>query len=140
MARLFRSMKEGAGGVPQVEASARALGVRPGIDVPAAHDGETVQPGQGGVSVSPDDPLNLPYFRRPPEFQGTGKDPVWTIDETQLGPDLRYRPDAAHPGHGFIEPVRPMKLGEYRKAVEQTQSRWQKVQPPPDKGDDSDAD
>jgi hypothetical protein len=89
MASLFRSMKEDDGGVPEAAANARALGVRPGIDVPAVGDEETIQPGQGGVSVSPDDPLNLPAFRRPPQFQGTGKDPVWVIDEAQLGPDLR---------------------------------------------------
>ena len=48
------------------------LGVRPGIDVPALYPLDIVQPGQGGLSVSPDDPLNLPYFRRPPEWQGAG--------------------------------------------------------------------
>jgi hypothetical protein len=129
MARLFRSMKEDPGGVPEQAAHARALGVRPGIDVPATRDDDAVLPGQGGVSVSPDDPFNLPYFRRPPEFRGTGKDPVWTIDDTQLGPDLQYRPDPAHSGHGFLEPARPMTLREYRRALEQTRGAWAKAQP-----------
>src|SRR5207237_704553 len=83
MARLFRSMKEEPGGVHERAAHARALGVRPGVDVPATQE-DLVLPGQGEVSVSPDDPLNLPYFRRPPEFQGTGRDPVWSIEDSQL--------------------------------------------------------
>ncbi len=74
MPRLFRAMREDAAGFPETGPSARTLGVRPGIDVAATAPDEMVLPGQGGISVSPDDPMNLPAFRRPPDFQGTGRD------------------------------------------------------------------
>jgi hypothetical protein len=138
MPRLYRAMREATVGVPETGPSARTLGVRPGIDVSATASDEMVLPGQGGISVSPDDPLNLPSFRRPPNFQGTGRDPVFAIDVGQLGPDLRYRPDPNKPKHGFIEPARPMTLDKYQQAVAATQSRWEKVEPPPDVGSNGD--
>jgi hypothetical protein len=124
-------MREHASGFPEIGPNARALGVRPGIDLPAILPYEIVQPGQGGLSVSPDDPMKLPYFRRPRGFQGTGKDPVWAINAAQLGPDLSYRPDPSHPGHGFIEPIRSMTLDEYQGALVRTISFWEEVQPSP---------
>jgi hypothetical protein len=127
MIQLFRAMKDTSAGLPDTGASARTLGARPGIDVPARNPGDLVQPGEGGVSVSPDDLLNLPAFRRPPEHQGTGKDPLWAITDADLGPDLTYRADPVNPAHGFIEPARPMTLAEYQHALEQTKDRWQKV-------------
>jgi hypothetical protein len=90
------------------------------------------------MSVSPDDPLNLPYFRRPPGFQGTGRDPVWALAEGDLGPDLRYRPDPARPGHGFVEPARPMTLREYQQALARTRPLWRKVTPTDGKGGTAD--
>jgi hypothetical protein len=128
MARLFRAMKENDQGLAEIGESARTLGVRPGIDVPATRPTDIVQPGQGGMSVSPDDPRNLPYFRRPLKYGGTGKDPVWTVTDGDLGPDLRYRSDPANPGHGFVEPARSMTLAEYQRALTRTQRLWQKVQ------------
>ncbi len=85
MTRLFRAMKETAEGLAEIGDDARTLVVRPGTDVPVGKLEDIVQPGQGGLSVSPDDPRNLPAFRRPPEFQGVGKDPVWAIAEAELG-------------------------------------------------------
>jgi hypothetical protein len=134
MPRLFRAMKENAQGYPEIGASARTLGVRPGFDVPAHNPSDLVQPGQGGLSVSPDNPMNLPYHRRPPDFQGVGKDPAWVITSADLGPNLSYRPDPAQPGHGFVEPVRPMTFHEYQDALAQTQGRWRKVGSRPDAG------
>jgi len=139
MAQLFRAMREDPGQRPEIGPSARALGVRPGIDVPVVSPSAIVVPGQGGLSVSPDDPLTLPYFRRPPALQGTGRDPVWGISAAELGPALCYRPDLAHPGHGFVEPARPMALGDYQRALALTQDRWRKVGSWPDQGSTSDA-
>ena len=80
--------------------------MRPG-EIPVGPDG-LVHPGTGGMSVSPYDPGNLPEHRRPPEFGGTGRDPVWEHHSDQLGPDLQYRPDPHNPGgHGFVEPSHP---------------------------------
>ncbi len=127
MPQLFRAMKEGGDGLLEEGESARSLGVRPGIDVPASESEEEVQPGQGGPSESPDDPLNLPAFRRPPEYHGVGKDPVWIIAAADLAPDLCYRPDPASKGHGFIEPTRPMTLGDYKRALSRTRGLWRKA-------------
>jgi hypothetical protein len=127
MPQLFRAMKEDDQGLPQIGPSARTLGVRPGADVPAKLPREMVMPGQGGLSVSPDNPFNLPTYRRPVEFQGTGQDPVWIIADTDLGADLYYRPDPSNVGHGFIEPLRPMTLDNYERAITQTQTQWRKV-------------
>jgi hypothetical protein len=127
MTELFRGMKEGASGMPEIGESSRSLGVRPGIDVPATNPGDLVRSGQGGMSVSPDDPQSLPYFRRPPALGGTSRDPVWRITEAELGTDLLYRPDPARAGHGFVEPSRSMTLAEYQRALAQTQRFWHKI-------------
>ncbi len=127
MTELFRGMKEEPKGMPEIGETSRSLGVRPGFDVPATAAGDLVQPGQGGMSVSPDDPLRLPYFRRPPALGGTSKDPVWRLRAADLGPDLNYRPDPAHPAHGFVEPSRSLTLAEYQRALTQTQRLWQKT-------------
>jgi hypothetical protein len=83
--------------------------------------------------------LNLPKHRRPPESQGVGRDPIWGIDVDELGPDLAYRPDPDRDGHGFVEPARPMSLGEYQDALRRTQDRWKKEEPSPNQGSTSDA-
>jgi hypothetical protein len=81
------------------------------------------------MSVSPDSPSNLPAHRRPPQFGGTGKDPVLALDSDALGPDLVYRPDPKNPkGHGFIEPAREMPLCQYKDALAATGAKWQPVQ------------
>lgn len=139
MPQLFRGMKESSGGLPEVGASSRTLGVRPRFDVLAGNPGDIVQPGQGGLSISPHDPMNLPRHRRPPDLQGVGKDPVWCIEDTELGPDLVYRRDPAQQGHGFIEPARPMTLADYQDALAQTQARWIRLGSRPDAGGDADA-
>lgn len=77
------------------------------------------------MSVSPDDPRHLPPFRRPPEHGGTGRDPVFELDEQVLGSDLVYRPDPLDPErHGFIEPAREMAIDEFQLALAATQASW----------------
>ena len=127
MTELFRGMREDANGMPEICESSRGLGIRPGFDVLAIHPSDLVGPGQGGMSVSPDDPRSFPYFRRPSALGGTSKDPVWRILETDLGTDLQYRPDPARPGHGFVEPNWSMTLAEYQRVLAQTQRQWQKI-------------
>ncbi|MCM1236256.1 MAG: hypothetical protein NC489_39755 [Ruminococcus flavefaciens] len=51
-----------------------------------------VHPKTGGMSVS-SSPKDLPPHRKPPEFGGTGKDPVWKMNTSDLGPDLDYVPN-----------------------------------------------
>jgi hypothetical protein len=100
------------------------LGVRPNVDIPVAPSG-SVHPGTGGMSVAPDTPRNLPRHRRLPEYGGTGKDPVWGIQEKALGANLRYVPDdVLTPTHGVIEPATIMTLAAYQQALEKTAPYW----------------
>ena len=123
LAEIFRGMKDGSG-MPKVEASARGLGARPGTDIPVDADG-LVHPNTGGISMSPS-PGDLPPHRKPPEFGGTGKDPIWKIDSDNLGDNLKYIPDK--PGHGTIQPSKSMSLGKYQEALGGLQNQFEKVE------------
>lgn len=90
-----------------------------------------VRPGTGGMSASPPPPENLPSFRRPPEYGGTGKDPLWELETDELPETLRYRPDPERPErHGFIEPSRAMGFEEYQAALEDTSGLWRSPSQP----------
>jgi hypothetical protein len=126
---LYRRMAASSGQTPLIGQSARMLGARPAIDIPVDAEG-WVRPDTGGMSVAPHDPRNLPRHRLPPEFGGTGKDPVWSIRASDLGPDLQYRPDPSNPtGHGFVEPARPMSFDEYQHALAEMQPLWRRHHP-----------
>jgi|SRR5437667_6596390 len=124
--RLFRSMQEDASGLPVTGPGGRMLGVRPGTsaspDVLAVNPTDSVCPGDGGMSVAPDDPGGLPRHRRPASLGGIGRDPVWYIEEDDLAPDLEFRQDSAV--HGVIEPSRPMTLQEFQDALAGTRQQW----------------
>lgn len=132
--KLYRSMKVAADGLPEVGPNARTLGVRHGDqkphgDVTAIAPTDPVLPRTGGMSVAPDDPTNLPRARRPAEFGGIGKDPVWVIDTADLPSMLEFRQDSAT--HGLIEPATntTLTLAEYEWALAVTRETWQLVQP-----------
>lgn len=72
----------------------------------------------GAMSVTPDTPMNLPPHRLPVQLGGTRKDPVWSIGEGELGPNLSYRPDPDLEGHGFVEPPFSMSPEDYVKAFD----------------------
>jgi hypothetical protein len=115
-------------GRPACAPTGRTLGVRPHIDIPVDSSG-FVHPGTGGLSVAPEAPTNLPRHRRPPEYDGTGKDPVWGIQEGALGPYLRYVPDAVPtPRHGVIEPAVSMTFEAYQRALEGTAPYWMRYE------------
>lgn len=126
---LFRAMKGGSDGLPEIGPNARMLGVRPAggtttnPDVLATNPNDIVYPGRGGMSVVPQDPAYLPRHRRPASLGGIGIDPVWKIGSDDLGPNLQFRQDSAT--HGFVEPKRPMTLQEYQDALAKTQGKWQ---------------
>lgn len=131
--KLYRAMKVGPDGRPVVGPAANLLGVRPGDrtpnDVNAVAPSDLVVPGtKDGMSVAPNDPANLIRHRRPAAFGGTGKEPVWIIDDTELPPELRFRQDA--PDHGLIEPATVVTLAEYQKSLESTRDKWQLAQVP----------
>lgn len=118
--RVYRSMKED-GGRPAVGASASTLGVRD-VDIPTRPDG-SVAPGTGGMSVTPDDPRELPQYRRPRALGGTGRHPVWW---TELAPDdapVSFRQDDDF--HGLVEPSAVMQGAIYVAALHATVSSWE---------------
>jgi hypothetical protein len=125
--RVCRAMREDSDGRPEIGSSARTLGVRPdglfgGI---VATKGGLVFPGTGGMSVSPWPHENIVHHRRPEEFGGTGKDPVWVMDTDDLPEKLRYQPDPDKPDvHGFIAPTRWMSLSEYQRTLHGTRDLW----------------
>ena len=121
---IYRSVKSAGDGRPEAGRTARTLGVRPGVDIPVGVDG-VVRGGEGGMSVAPDWPGNLPAHRRGPERGGTGKDPIWELDVAALGEELRYREDPLMPGvHGFVEPALPTTFDAYESAVLATRRAW----------------
>ena len=124
--RFYRSMIEDADGLPTVGPSARMLGVRPGShptpDVLAVLLTDMVLPGHGGMSVAPDDALNLPRHRRPASLGGTGREPVWYIEDEDWGPNLDFRQDRAT--HALIEPARPLALQTFQDALADTRRNW----------------
>jgi hypothetical protein len=121
---LYRGMQETPDGEPAIGPSARALGARPHVDSPVDLS-DNVHPGTGGISVAPDTPSNLPRHRRPSEYGGTGKDPLWSIQESDLGAHLRYIADAVPaPIHGVIEPIMPMTFAAYQQALAETAPYW----------------
>ena len=126
MAIVLRAMKVGDDGRPKPGWSgARTLVARCSIDIPLRQDDGFVEPGMGGVSVSPPPPENLPPSRLPVDMGGTGKDPIWELETDELPSELTYRPDPDTPDtHGFIEPSRVMSYGDYLSAVHGTRSLW----------------
>ena len=130
--KLYRAMKIAADGLPEVGPTARSLGVRRGDQLPkpdvlAIQPVDLIAPETGGMSVSPNDPTNLPRNRRPPDFGGVGKDPVWQLDETELPSELKARQDK--PDHAMIEPVAITSLAEYESALASTRTKWRLVEP-----------
>jgi hypothetical protein len=125
--KLFPGMIEDIDGLPKIGPGGRLLGVRPGNfpspDVTAINPPDLASPGKGGMSVAPDDPTNLPRHRKPMSLGGISSDPVWYIEQDQLGSDLRFRQDSSV--HGVLEPARPMTLQELQDALAGTRNRWQ---------------
>ena len=145
MARLYyRGMAE-ENGKPKIGRNARLLGVRPAIDVEqvpkewldeqgylrleterkSSEESVTVAiRNTKGMSVSLSIE-SLPPFRKPPTFGGTGKDPLWQIDDSKIVGDIEAIQDS--PTHVSILPSATMLLEKYETALAQTQSEWEKV-------------
>ena len=147
MAKLYYRGMADQNGKPKIGRSARLLGIRPGIDI----DIEQIPTGylneQGyllpeserdfrgelvtiavrntkGMSVSLSIE-SLPAFRKPAKFGGTGKDPIWQIDDKNIMGDLQAVQDS--PTHVSILPRVTMSLERYETALANTQNDWERV-------------
>jgi hypothetical protein len=123
MATLYRAIRIDYDGRPLLAPTARGLGVRPDIDIPV-DDAGMVEPGTGGMSVAEGSLEHLPAHRRPPAHGGTGLDPVWRIEEDDLGEGLTYRLEEPPPAHGMVEPAWGMHLEEFELALAETRDLW----------------
>jgi hypothetical protein len=67
----------------------------------------------------------LPAFRKPARFGGTGKDPLWQIDDNIITGDLQAVQDSTT--HVSILPRVTMSLEGYEVALANTQKYWERV-------------
>ena len=125
---LFRAMRAGGGGQPVCGETAKDLGARiaptPFADIdPDAHG--VVRPRTGGMSVTPDDVMELPVHKLPKNLGGRGTDPVFMIAAAEIRGQLAYR-DVSKPdhAHGFIEPSTAMPAPAYQAALCATGPQW----------------
>jgi hypothetical protein len=129
MALLYRAMRE-ENGKPKLGRSPRLLGVRLGIDIDIEQMPRDWLNEQGYLQQA-QDRINsgdlvdvalktnkgmstslsietLPAFPKPPEFGGTGKDPLWQIDNGKIVDDIEAVQDS--PTHVSIMPRQTMLL------------------------------
>jgi hypothetical protein len=132
---------------PKIGRNARLLGIRPGIDInieqmPIGYLDEqgylllesqrkisrelvtvAIRDTKGmSVSISIE---GLPAFRKPASFGGTGKDPLWQIDDDIITGDLQAVQDSLT--HVSILPRVTMSLERYEAALANTQKSWARV-------------
>lgn len=102
---------------------AGGLWIRPGHDVAAEKPEALVQPDEGGMSVTPDDPMLMPQSRRPRSLGGTGRKPVWSMATSSL-PQYSLRCRADRVDHALVEVAAVMTLGEFEATVCRTAHDW----------------
>ena len=121
---LYRAM-DNDGGTPLVDPNhlgVRTAGEYRDIQVDTAG---VVLPGTGGMSVTPDDPINLPRHFRPRSLGGRGKRPVWLVSSAHIIDPLAAREDG--PTHWLIEPSSTMALAAYESGLVATAPRWSRA-------------
>ncbi len=134
-------------GKPKIGRSARLLGVRPTIDINIEQMPIGCLDEQGYLLPDPQRKLHgdfvaiairdmkgmsvslsiegLPAFRKPSQFGGNGKDPLWQIDDSIITGDLQAVQDS--PTHVSIMPRVTMTLEKYEAALANTQKYWERV-------------
>lgn len=144
MAQLYyRGMVE-ENGKPKIGRNARLLGVRPGIDIDVEqmprgwfdeHGYLLPEKERKSTDVLVDAAIrnvkgmstslsieSLPEFRKPIKFGGTGKDPLWQIEDSKISGDIEAVQDS--PTHVTIMPRVTMLLEKYETALAKTQDNW----------------
>lgn len=100
------------------------LGVRIKIDIRPDSEGQ-VHPSTGGMSLGPDDPLNIHRIHRPLSLGGSGTKPVWAINRSALPTTLTIRHDPRKPHvHALLEPAAVMTVVDYVDKLEATAENW----------------
>lgn len=126
---IVRGMKMDGDGKPKLGECARTLGVRIPTDISPDEDG-VIRNCHCGMSVSPIPVFNLPKHRRPKEWGGIGRDPVFGIDESQLIKfDLKLIIDSNKDSHGYIAPFGDMAYTDYVARLHATKPCWIHVEP-----------
>lgn len=122
----YRAMRAGLDGRPLCGTSGARLGVRP-RDISIGADG-LVQPGTGGMSLTPDDPSRLPEEFRPESLPGgIGRMPIFEISPRDIGSSLQISADKHRPRmHAYVEPRRPMSLDNYQGYLCATAPNWRR--------------
>lgn len=132
---------------PKMGRSARLLGVRPGIDIDVKYiprdclDNQGYLKSEAKYSTSGDKVAiairntkgmstalsieALPNFRKPASFGGTGRDPLWQIEDAQITGDLEAVQDSST--HVSIMPKASMLLEKYEAALANTQNYWHRL-------------
>ncbi len=123
MPRLYyRSMQTEPDRLPKTGEIARELGVCPDRDLPVDSSG-FVAPMTGGMSITADDPMNLPPHRRPASDDGNGRDPAFEIHGDSFGGSLSLRQDG-RPSHYLVEPHTFCLFEDYQVALHATRPFW----------------
>lgn len=125
MTHVFRAMKA-EGILPILGSSRRTLGAKTGQppdgDIPVGATGR-VDPRTGGMSVAPDDPVNLPRHRRPPSLGGEGRDPVFRYAVQRIPATLTLRREQHD--HAVVEPCDVSFFSEYQETIHGTRNDWE---------------
>lgn len=123
--QLFRAMKRDPDDEkPLCAPSARALGVRlpPADPADIVPDGAgDVHPDAGGMSAAPR-PSDLVPWRRPPKFDGIGKEPLWVVEADRLQDPLNAVQDSTT--HITVEPSCVMSAVDFQGALCATRNLW----------------
>lgn len=120
---VWRVMAQTESPGPKLGASMTTLGARV-RDLHPRVDG-TVDPREGGVSVSPEGLEHLPRSAR--IIIDNGRGVAFALETEDLPDHLVFRPDPYEESHGFVEPAYPMKFEVYQRAVQETSELWQPV-------------
>lgn len=119
-------MRADVDGLPELGATARSLGARPGRDIKVDANG-LVQPGPGGMSVTMADPARMPRPRRPRSLGGEGRDPLFRMRSDALPTELVLRPDEVRPQtkHACVTPAEECLFENYQDSLHETRPRWE---------------
>jgi hypothetical protein len=108
--------------LPKTGDSARVLGVRPHRHRSVDTSG-LVAPMTGGMSITADDPMNLPPHRRSARYNEAGCDPVFEIHGDSFGGSLSLRHDG-RPSQYLVEPHAFCLFEDYQMALHATRPFW----------------